>query len=40
MAMDSSFENYFNEFETGEKNATEIISDTNTRLLDKVRIAA
>ncbi len=40
MAMDSSFENYFNEFETGEKNAAEIISDTNTRLLDKARIAA
>ena len=40
MAMDSSFENYFNEFEKGEKNAAEIISDTDTRLLDKARIAA
>ena len=40
MAMDSSFENYFKEFEKGEKNAAEIISDTDIRLLDKARIAA
>ena len=40
MAMDSSFENYFHEFERGEQNAAEIMSNENTRLLDKARIAA
>jgi hypothetical protein len=38
--MDTSFENYFHEFERGEQNAAEIMSNENTRLLDKARIAA